>query len=176
MLAHGNCKQLNRLFCRVNAWFTGLQCRNRPDTRRVILGDALWLAALYPSEETRLVLPHIPGAVEYRPVFHPNDLLVNEGAVLFPNAFDEPLFPARVPAVPSRVRSDRVFDGHPHKRVVELLALFRVVDIGILVGPVLIFPPFCFCRMVPLVWMIRTVVVHQVRWVSNEQVCSLAVH
>src|SRR5205807_892270 len=108
MLTHGDRKQFNRLLCRVNAWLTRPDGGKRPDARRVVLGNALWLAALDPPEEARLVLPHVPGAVEYGSVFHPNDLLVNEGAVLFPHAFDEPLFPARVPTVPGCVGCDGV--------------------------------------------------------------------
>ena len=69
-----------------------------------------------------------------------------------------------------------MFDGRPHERVVEPFGLFGAIDIAILVGPVFVFPPFRFLRMVPLVRMIGAVILHQIRGIGGEQAGSLPVH
>src|SRR5512132_1724124 len=112
---------------RVVGLLAHLDGRDIPDGARVVVGDPRRLVALEPAEKAGLVLPEVVGARQDAAILRPDDLLVDEGAELLPNALDHRLSAAGVPAVPSGVRQDGVLDGGPDEAPVRLRPLARVV-------------------------------------------------
>lgn len=92
-----------------------------------------------------------------RSFIHPDDLLVNEGAVLLPNRFEERLLPAGMPAIPGSVGRDGRLDGHSDKGIVEGLAKSRAVDVCVFIRPVLVSGVFPSVGSGPFVGVVRAV-------------------
>src|ERR1700677_3700849 len=95
--------------------------------------DRGWIAALLPAfdfgllafdptEEARLVRPHVNRVGQHWPALHPDDLLMREGPDLIPNRLEHRLSRRRVPAVPGGVRRDRAFDRGHDEFEIELAA------------------------------------------------------
>ncbi len=99
-------------------------------------------------------------------VLHPDDLLVDEGADLFPAGLKHRLAARGVPAIPGGVLGDGFRHGCRDEAVVKLGPLRTVVPgCAIGCGPVLVAGR-----------MVRAVVVDKVRRVGGEQDRPLAVH
>src|SRR5271155_4004819 len=93
-------KKLQRLFRRV-ARFNSRRYRHvdPPYRSRELARIALRSVALFPSEEARLMLPHIEGVGQHRLVLDPNDLLVNQDAAVTHRLLDFHLALRGVPNV-----------------------------------------------------------------------------
>src|SRR4029077_17095129 len=76
-------EELQWLFSRVTR-FDPRKSRNidLPDRRREVAWIAIRLVSLLPSEETRLMLPHVVRMGQHGLVLHPDDLLVNQNAAI----------------------------------------------------------------------------------------------
>ena len=84
------------------------------------------------------MLPEVVRPGQDPAVLHPDDLLVDEGAGLFPAGLQHRLAARGVPAVPGGVLGDRLGDGGGDEAVVELGALRAVVPgraVGLATSP-----------------------------------------
>src|SRR5580658_3589363 len=86
----------------------------------------LGLLAFDPTEEARLMRPHVNRVGQHWPALHADDLLMREGPDLIPNRLEHGLPRRRVPAVPGGVRCDRAFDRCHDEFEIELAAQLGV--------------------------------------------------
>src|SRR5580704_2365163 len=88
-----------------------LGVRYLPDRARIatlVVNERL--LALDPTEEARLVRPHVNRVGQNGPALEPDDLLMIKGSDFIPDALEHRLPGRCVPAIESRVGRDRVFD------------------------------------------------------------------
>src|SRR5690349_3353592 len=119
----------------MNRWFTRTQRGKRPDARWIIFSKAFWLLALAPAEETRLVLPHVPGPRQNWSILSPDDLLMHECAVLFPDGFEKGLPATGMPTIPCGIFRNCVLQCDPNKGIVKSVAFFGAIYILIFIAP-----------------------------------------
>ncbi len=142
------------------------EARDHPSRGQRLVGDLRRPVRPHPAHEAGLVLPEIVRAGEDAAVLHPDDLLMHEGARLFPAGLEHRLAARGVPAVPGGVLGDRLGHGRSDEAVVELGALRAVVPgDAVARGPILVAGR-----------MVRAVVVDEVRRIGREQRRPLAVH
>ena len=102
MLAHGNPKRIERLRRRmVMALILG-KGRQLPGGRQGLVGHLGRTLALHPAHEAGLVFPEVVRPGQDATVLHPNDLLMDKGACLFPARLQHRLTAGRMPTVPGR--------------------------------------------------------------------------
>jgi len=100
------------------------------------------------------------------PVLHPNDLLMHKGPGLFPAGFQHRLTARGVPAIPGGIFGDGFRQGGRDESVVKLGPLRTVVR-GRAVGRRPILVPG---------WMVRAVVVDEIRRVGRKQDRPFTIH
>src|SRR5579862_2349419 len=141
----------------------------------------LGFLAFDPTEEARLVRPHVNRVGEHWPALHPDDLLMGESPDFIPNRLEHRLPRRRMPAVPSGVRRDRAFDRGHDEFEIELAAdlgvalnVRRWCRFAVLARPVLVAVRLAAVR--PCRRMRTTGVADRVWRVSLEQHRSLIFH
>ena len=166
MLAHRDPEGVERFRRRVVGPVVLGEAGQRPCRWQRFLGHLRRAVRAAPAHEAGLVLPEVMRPGQNPAVLHPDDLLMDEGARLFPAGLQHRLAARGVPAIPGGVLGDGLRHGGRDEAVVELGPLRTVVP-GRAVGrrPVLVAGR-----------MVRAVVVHQIRRVGREQDRPLAVH
>jgi hypothetical protein len=140
-----------------------------PDRRWKVSRVALRFVFLFPSKETRFVLPHEKRVSQNRLIFDPNNLLVNENATVSHRFLDFDLTLRGVPNIDRSV----VFancECSTQKRFIEGTKRLRLLLIGVSPFPVLILAVGEVFRGVVL-----RIVGHQTRRMGGAEFCGLSV-